>query len=135
MLTTTQMAMTAGPMLTASAVRLTYLAMFDPIEAGGKLGQMASSAILGVVCVALVIALVRVFALKERATTLDFQARDKYLADHAALVKDTATAAQRATDMGVSVVAMLDKVEIAMRESSEASRAVCKVIEKCDRNR
>ena len=122
----------AATVLGASAARLTYLATVDPIEVGGKLGQMTGSMVLGVVCVALVCALVRVFALKEKATAADLARRDQYLSDHAALVKDTATAAQRAADMGVQVSGLLVEVKDALRDNQEASRAVVKAVQQCE---
>ena len=75
-------------LLFADVLGLVYVAQVGPLlDEGERLGRMTSSEILGIVAVALVLAVLRLYTLKERAS-----------AQIADLVRESTAAQQRGTD-------------------------------------
>jgi len=91
------------------------LAQVDPIMTGQKLGAMAPSAILGVVCVTCVIGLVIVYRGKERDTETARKAHDEHTDKLYALIDSNTKANQVHADNAKQMSGILVEVKNAMK--------------------
>ena len=96
-------------LLVTDVLGLVYVAQASPLDAGERLGHMTASAILGVVAVALLAAVVKLFSLKEAATS--------QIAD---LVKESTAALQRVADAQENHSTVMAGHSMATRDFTEA---------------
>lgn len=99
----------------ASGFGLATLAQLDPIATGDKLGSLGPSAILGVVCVACVIGMVRVYRDRESDAVESRKAHDEHTKKLYGLIEASTAAMQAQAIESHTATKILVEVKDAVR--------------------
>lgn len=111
-------------LLVSSTLGASGLAVVDPMTAGATLGRATPSVILGIVSVACVIALVRLYRDKAQADRDSRMAHDANLARLMTLVESNIAANQKTADAVERVTAVTEEATraIALCSATQAAR-------------
>jgi hypothetical protein len=102
--------------LMASTAGLSGLAAADPLTVGGTLGNSTPSVILGVVAVACVWALVRLYRDRQADVEMSRRAHDEHTSRLYALIEASTKASTAAADVHGTVAALMVEVKDALLE-------------------